>query len=148
MGHANAPAASVCTIRRFRIRDPFWTYCANHPQRRPDRDPVPIGPVLVNDGRSFPCRRKLLRLSPDMEEARQHLLELLRAVEEQPDKEYPVGPHLAEVVVRQLGKWREARALAGLERITKFAPGTAGSDRTHETLIADAHQAIEKIKAG
>ena len=29
-----------CEIRDVAIDDPFYTYCANHPHRRPDRDPI------------------------------------------------------------------------------------------------------------
>ena len=34
-----------CEIRDVAIDHPFYTYCANHPHRRPDRDPIPIGPI-------------------------------------------------------------------------------------------------------
>ena len=39
-----------CEIRDIAIEDPFYTYCANHPRRRPDRDPIPIGPVMRHGG--------------------------------------------------------------------------------------------------
>jgi hypothetical protein len=37
-----------CTIRDLSIDDPY-TYFGNHPHRRPERDPIPIGPVFVGD---------------------------------------------------------------------------------------------------
>ena len=31
---------ALCEIRDVLIENPFWTYCANHPHRRPQRDPI------------------------------------------------------------------------------------------------------------
>jgi hypothetical protein len=145
-GHARDPELSFCSIRKFPIENPFWTYCANHPLRRPDRDVVPIGPVFVDAG-SFPYHRILLLASPDTEEVRQHLLELLLAIQERPEREYPAAPYLEDVVVRQLGEWLEARALPGLERVAAFDPKPTKDHRTRKALIAAARDAIAKIKA-
>lgn len=146
---ADDPEPNVCTIRRLPIADPFWTYCANHPYRRPNRDPVPIGPVFIADA-GLPSGRKPHQPSPDTEDVRQHLLALLQAIEEQPEEEYPAGMYVDEVVVWQLGEFRERRALAQLQRIASFAPdATAGRfDRTRRTLVASAHEALAKIKGG
>ena len=74
-GDADDPEPNFCTIRGLAIENPFWTYCGNHPHRRPDRDPIPIGPVFIDAG-GYPYGRKQWQPSPDTEEVRQHLLEL------------------------------------------------------------------------
>jgi hypothetical protein len=88
--HARDPEPIFCTSRGLPIANPFWTFCANHPHRWPDRDPVPIGPVFVADD-GFPYGRKLHQASPDTEEARQHILKFLERMAEQPREEYPAG---------------------------------------------------------
>jgi hypothetical protein len=147
-GHARDPEPNFCTIRKLPIANPFWTYCANHPHHSLDRDPVPIGPVFIADG-GFPYHRKPLHASPDTEEVRQHLFELLQAMEEEPKEEYPAGAYVNEAVVWQLGEFRERRALADLRRISSFLPeATAGRfQRTRRTLVAAAHEALAKIEA-
>src|SRR5207253_5799327 len=83
-----AKVPTSCTIRQFSIEDPWHTYCANHPKRRPDRDPIPIGPVFVGDDSGA---RTEGRPSPDNEEIRLHLLALLAEMKEEPSSEYPMG---------------------------------------------------------
>ena len=73
----NRGVAPYCDIRDVAIRNPFWTYCANHPHRRPDRDPIPIGPITRHVGDSMKNDREVWRPSPDSEEVRLHLLALL-----------------------------------------------------------------------
>jgi hypothetical protein len=109
--HADGPEPAFCTIRDLPIDDPFYTYCSNHPHRRPQRDPIPIGPVFTGDS------RELWQPSPDTEEVRQHLLSLLAGMGQQPASEYPIGIYSDEVVVWQLGEFREPRAVEGLRRI-------------------------------
>src|SRR5262245_24932564 len=81
--HADDPEPDYCSIRDLSIDDPFYTYCANHPHRRPERDKIPIGPVFAGD------ERELWQHSPDTEEIRQHLLALLAEIPETPTTEYP-----------------------------------------------------------
>lgn len=94
--------------------EPFWTYCANHPHCRPQRDPIPIGPVFTDDGAG---EREVWQPSPDMEEIRQHLPALVAATNEHPVVEYPLGGHTEDVVVWQLGEFRGVRAVDELHRI-------------------------------
>lgn len=47
--NADRSVAAHCTIRDLAIVSPFYTYCANHPHRRPERDLIPIGPVFTGD---------------------------------------------------------------------------------------------------
>ena len=49
-GNHDRSIASHCEIRDLPIRDPFYTYCANHPYRPDQREPIPIGPVFVATG--------------------------------------------------------------------------------------------------
>ncbi len=120
-----------CEIRDVAIEDPFWTYCSNHPHRRPERDPIPIGPIMRNVGDGSNDRDVWIP-SPDSEEIRQHLLELLehffRHVSE---RRYPAGfldeliifgPDLGEVVVRQLGEFGEKRAEKHIQWISENCP--------------------------
>jgi hypothetical protein len=78
MKHVKSPSPAFCEIRDLEIEDPFWTYCANHPHRSPERDPIPIGPIFVDQGDG---REKWMNC-PDTEAIRLHLLELLSDIEE------------------------------------------------------------------
>ena len=76
----NREIPSHCEIRDLDIPDPFYTYCANHPCHRPGRDTIPIGPVDVYraTGPSGEGGREQWQPSPDTEEIRQHLLDIVR----------------------------------------------------------------------
>jgi len=141
--HADRSLPPYCEIRDLAIEDPFYTYCANHPHRRPDRDPIPIGPVTCydkrNDGTS-PSPRYVWKLSPDSEEIRQHLLTLLNSLSDHLGKDYyPLGHGLGQAIVWQLGEFKERRAVGGLERIRKHDGWGLGSS---------ARKALARIRAG
>ena len=78
----NGNIPSYCEIRQLDIPNPFYTYCANHPYRRIDRDPIPIGPVYVHGADDA---REFWQPSPDTEEIRLHLLDLVRSPEKHKD---------------------------------------------------------------
>ena len=84
--HADKSVSPHCEIRNLVIEDPFYTYCANHPHRRPDRDLIPIGPVMRWDESKesglFEYPRHVWKPSPDSEDIRQHLLSLLGSIAE------------------------------------------------------------------
>jgi hypothetical protein len=144
--HMDDSESPFCVIRDLAIEVPFYTYCANHPHRRPERDPIPIGPVLTGD--SF-GQRELWQPSPDTEQIRTHLLALLQGISELPRSEYPIGAYLDEVVVWQLGVFRETRATEGLQRLVGFDPSSAETGpfgRTRSSLVALAEQALAKIE--
>lgn len=146
--HSDDPEPDFCGIRELPIVDPFYTYCANHPHRRPARDPIPIGPVYTAGSQGD---RVLWKSSPDTEIVRLHLLELLAGVHEKPRTEYPFGDYLDEAVVRQLGEFRERRAVEGLRRIVSFPPAAAEDGpfgRTRESLVTQAREALAKIESG
>lgn len=121
--HRDRTIPPFCEIRNLALENPFYTYCANHPHRRPNRDSIPIGPVMRGD--SDPSsNRWIWEASPDTEEIRQHLLDLLdNWVEAMLRDYYPIGIGLAETVVRQLGEFREQRAAGVLEEISQRGPG-------------------------
>ena len=102
--HVDNTLPDHCEIRDLAIDDPFYTYCANHPHRRPERDHIPIGPVTGHGGwkedqPEFEYPRYVWRPSPDNEEIRQHLLSLLDSIfEHMLDDQYPIGNRLGELV--------------------------------------------------
>ena len=132
--HAEDSEPYHCEIRDVAIDDPFYTYCANHPHRRPDRDPIPIGPITRhqwNDGRET---RVIWRHSPDTEEIRLHLLKLLDGLfEHTAEDRYPIGHSLAEAIIWQLGQFKEQRAAPRLEWISNNLD-TGLSDYARATL--------------
>jgi hypothetical protein len=134
--HARDPEPPFCAIRGLPIADPFYTYCENHAYRRPERDPIPIGPVLTGDSLG---RREVWMPSPDTEEIRLHLVALLDDIGKGLRFEQSGGASSDEVVVRQLGEFKETRAIAGLERV-------AGEPRTAFGLARAALQALKAIR--
>ena len=144
--HASEPGPAFCSIRELPIQDPFYTYCGNHPRRRPTRDAIPIGPVFTGDSSGS---RVVWAPSPDTEEIRQHLLSLLAAQAPQPGSEYPIGAYADEVVIWQLGEFRDPRAINDLRRIADFDPAAAESGpfgRARQELVDLARKAIAKIE--
>ena len=115
---------AYCEIRNEPIEDPFWTYCANHPKKRFGIDRIPIGPMLEAEHTGgFAYRRVISKPSPDTEEIRQHLLDLLSKIETDTFADaYPSSPSVAQFVVWQLGEFREQRAEAALQRIVNNPP--------------------------
>ena len=98
------------------IPNPFYTYCANHPYRRSSRDPIPIGPVYVHGDNDV---RELWQPSPDTEEIRQHLLDLVRSPEEHTDG-YPFySPHPHLLAIEQLVDFGDQRVVEALEDLAQ-----------------------------
>jgi len=132
-----------CAIRNLAIENPFYTYCANHPKRTQTKLTVPIGPVFVYSA----GQRFVWKLSPDTEEIRLKLLELLKNIGEEPKQEYRHGYYLDEVVIFQLAEFRERRAVEDLERIAKFDAIPSGHSifRDNVRTVTLAKQALERI---
>lgn len=129
---------SHCEIRGLDISDPFWTYCANHPYHRPGRDPIPIGPVYVVDD-ALRSTRKEWQLSPDTEEIRQHLLDVVRLPDEHRDKGYHFYTHPAHIAaIQQLLEWRDRRLISALEEIAQ--------NPAMETARADIEETIQLVR--
>lgn len=138
--HHDHSVPSFCEIRELEIDDPFYTYCANHPYRRPNRDPIPIGPVVAGDPRN------LLEPSPDSEAIRLHLLDILAHAEDQTEEWYPIGAPAVHVVVDQLVAFRERRAVPLLEAIaTQYEQAdedisTDGLRRAIATILSEVEE--------
>ena len=122
VGNFNREIPSHCEIRDLDIPDPFYTYCANHPCHRPGRDPIPIGPVYVYraTGASGEGGREEWQPSPDTEEIRQHLLDIVRLPEEHADEGYYFHTRPAHIeALMQLLEWRDGRLVPALEEIAR-----------------------------
>ncbi len=62
-------------------------------------------------------------------------------------EEYPIGIYRDEVIVWQLGEFREQRAIRGLERIAKFDPRASTGEpfrRFRASLVKAAEVALKK----
>jgi hypothetical protein len=105
----------VCLIRNLEIRNPFWTYCANHPQHNEKKIDLPLGPVYISDG--YPYSRKIFVNPPDNEEIRLKLLELLENISNELEFKYPSDTDFEEEIIKQLTSLKEIRAVEGLKRI-------------------------------
>ena len=134
------------------IKDPFYTYCANHPYRLQRRVPVPLGPVYVHvesfekrDGvTEFWSERKPWKDAPDNEEIRSQLLGLLEEPGDLSDN-YPFyGENLLGVVVDELERLREKRAIPILERIAQ----TLRSESEAWDGVQDAITRIQRAVQG
>ena len=92
--------------------------------------------------------RQVWRPLPDTEAVRQYLLALLGDMAEQPQTEYPIGLYVDNIVVWQLGKFREARAAAPLRRIASFRPDASDAGpfgRTRAEIARLAQEALDKM---
>jgi len=141
--HASSREPDHCIVRDLAIPDAFYTYCANHPHRNPSKIQIPIGPVFVGED------REIWMASPDTEEVRAQLLQLLEQIPEVPEQEYPIGNYFDDIVIWQLGEFREKRAIADLEKILRFDPKKRSKYppwRDRETTIELAKAALEKIR--
>src|SRR5271166_2307077 len=123
--------------RRSARSETFLLKTRSTPTAATTHTAVPNGTVSQSD----PCLREI----------RPHLLSRLDAQEQQPSSEYPIGVYADEVVVWQLGEFREVRAIAGLRRIANFEPSAeelGPFGRTRQELVKIAREAIAKIEGG
>lgn len=151
--HVAHDGDNYCSIRQLKIEgEPAYTYCANSPYNssedfRPDgKIQVPVGGVYKHSDDS--PRRVLWQPAPDSEEIRQGLLALLEKIEETPVL-YAGGAEMSwdDMVIFQLGEYREQRAVEGLKRIAGFDPEAASPDgqRSRRRTVALAEEALKKI---
>ena len=107
---------SFCEIRHLDIENPYYTYCANHPHHRPNRDSIPIGPVYVHGRNDV---REVWQPSPDTEEVRQHLLDIVREPKEHSDN-YPFySPPPFIIAIEQLVTFGDQRVVEALEDLLR-----------------------------
>jgi len=112
-----------CLLRGLDIMDVLFTYCANHPYHDPQKHPFPVGPVYAaSEAGGLHYARVPSVPSPDTEEIRRGLLSILDSLPEAPPPEHPGPTRFEEEAVRQLGEFKEQRAVAGLRRVLKFHP--------------------------
>lgn len=144
----NRDIPSHCEIRDLDIPNPFYTYCANHPYHRPGRDQIPIGPVFVHrdvmpketaakhkDSSSSEPQRMRWHNSPDTEEIRQHLLDLVRLPETHIDEGYHFHTHPSwTAALLQLLEWRDERLLPTLEEVSQHPSMVGHSAEIEETM--------------
>ena len=146
--HVLEAGADYCGIRHAKIENAFWTYCTNHPHHNPGKIDTPIGPIYAFAKDTY--GREVWRPSPDSEAIRGKLLKLLEAIEEPPKNEFPEGFDLDEMVVLQLGQFREPRAAAGLARVAQFNPATSTGEpyqRTRARLVNLAKAALAQLNS-
>ena len=129
VGIHNEDGEQRCLIRDVEIKNPYYTYCANHPFHAPDRLEVPVGPVVEGN------LRKLLFASPDTPEIRETLLRILNAMEEVPASDCNSN-WLEEQAIEQLGEFGEPKALAGLLRAAQFDPFASPVDDREKPRIS------------
>ena len=135
----NREVPSRCEIRNLDIPDPFYTYCANHPYHRPDRDPAPIGPVYVHRTVVDGGGREKWQPSPDTEEIRQHLLDIVHLPREHVDEGYHFYTFPAHAAaITQLLEWRDERLVPALEEIARHPES--------ERVRADIEETIRLVR--
>ncbi|MYH49046.1 MAG: hypothetical protein F4020_03955 [Gammaproteobacteria bacterium] len=148
-GRPNHEIPSYCEIRQLDIPNPMYTYCANHPHHRPQRDPIPIGPVTVHKGELVerePGRhemrewRERWQPSPDTETIRSHLLSLLEDPATGSDEFYLFFTKpVVWVVLDQLIEFGEQRAIPILERVSEEM-AASGED------ASELRRAVDQIR--
>jgi len=144
--NTNPRIPSFCKIRDLAIPDPGYTYCANHPYRRPKRDAIPIGPVYVHvdadDGVGL-GHREFWKSSPDTEEIRQHLLDLVETPNEHRDGYpfYSLAPHLE--AIEQLVEFADPRVVDALENLYQQIEGAEDRSELRD-LIKTVRQELDQ----
>lgn len=134
----------ICEIRGLKIENPFWTYCANHPHHNPTKINIPIGAVYVCDS-STSHKREVWIVSPDTEEIRLNLLNLLSGISEEILDEYPSPTKLNYEVIIQLGLFKENKAIEGLKRVLEFNVGGSQFALDKHFTVGYALEALAKI---
>jgi hypothetical protein len=139
-----ATRGGFCTIRGVPVDVGSGpNSCLNHPHHNPDGIMVPVGPVFE----SHADWRYVAVKSPDSEEIRTTLLDLLRGIQEQLKDDYGIGyAYFDYAVIWQLGEFLEERALDDLQRLASFdkALETNGG-RGNQFTVLFAEDAILKI---
>lgn len=142
--HENDPEPSFCRLRATPALSPAYVYCLNHCRSEETALDVAIGPR--NESR-YPDRIPVLH-APDSAEARRRLLEYLEAIPHGPSPASHSPIPVDEVVVWQLGEFREQRAIDGLNKVLSFQSSTAHEEdhRDWKSLKAAAHAALKLIR--
>ena len=137
-----------CFIREEVIENYCWTYCVNHPFFNKNAVITAMGP-MYNYGPNHSERRVIVK-SPDNQAVKDGLLEQANKIKEVIDY-HVIDLERDEVIVWQLGEFREKRAIELLEKIQEFnekvevTPPVQVANCTRKSLINMASQALEKI---
>ena len=140
----SASARGFCTIRGVPVDTGVGhNSCLNHPHHNPSGITIPVGPLFV----SHADWRYVAAKSPDSEEIRAVLLDLVRGIQEQPTREYGSGyVYFDDAVIWQLGELLEERTLDDLWRIAAFDKALEVSGgRKNKFTVLFAEDAILKI---
>ena len=130
-----------CLLRSIDIRDPVVTYCVNHPFHDKARTGFAVGSVY-GPGKSY-YKREVILPSPDTEKIRSGLVDLVNRMKESIVKEAPGTPcYFYEEVIRQLGLFREKRAVRGLRRILRFRLFSPRSAHIHDDAASIAGEVL------
>lgn len=108
----------VCTIRDLEIFSPYYTYCANHPNHNKNKIDIPIG--FVYEYSDYSLSRQAWGDTPDNENVRLKLLELLGNISNEPETKYPTETDIEEEIIKHLRVLKEKRAIPGLNKIIQF----------------------------
>ena len=140
LSNFNEDIPSFCELRRLDIPSPFYTYCSNHPDHRPERDPMPIGPVYVCVN-PITRARTIWQPSPDTEAVRRHLLDMVVSPDEYAPEALPFHPAPAfRWALQQLVEFGDERVVDALEQlIERVGPDKAGMAAQ---LLQDARQVL------
>ena len=144
--HAHDPEPDQCVIRKVNIPTPFYTYCANHPRRNLAKLALPIGPIYTGDSLG---NRKVWIPIEDTQENRLNHLELLRILAKVMPEEYPIGKPSLAVVIEQLVKWRETRAIPLLQLVANLPIEKESPDGlafSKEANIKAARRALKTLR--
>lgn len=112
----------ICTIRRIKIRNPYWTYCSNHQHHNLKKVEIPIGSVYINVYDGDYSYRKIWIDTIDDEKTRITLLNLIDEIQEIWVSEYPAGVRFDEEILNSINYLNEKRAIPKLQRILNFNP--------------------------
>jgi hypothetical protein len=101
---------SYCTIRDIHItKDPFYTYCANHPHHNAKMNSISIGPIFIGDGWNS---RKIWKKSDDSKLIRDNLLVQLDNIINDVEVQYFYpSMSLNFEIIFQLIEFKEKKAL-------------------------------------
>jgi len=137
-----------CYIRDIHIDNSIWTYCINHQRFNKNEISTPMGPVY-NYGPDHYDRDVIIK-SPNTQLVKDTLLEEANKIKEVIDY-HSIDLLRDEVIIWQLGEFKEQYAILLLKRIERFSekitvsPPAQAANCTRKSLIEAATLALDKI---
>ena len=112
---ADPNSTATCELRRLALRRPYQTFCANHHEIADMYRPRPVGPLF----RKAPDGERLIdEPSPDNKAVRD---DLLQALNDFPGRDIARHIEFLEVIIWELGQFREIRAIAKLIELADWS---------------------------